>query len=82
MASVLSAEKKAEAIMLVEGGMTNSAVAARYGVSKNVIIGIRRRAGKSVPVEPESTLLTRCKAYNDKMDAVLRETKGVGRISG
>lgn len=69
---------------MLRAGMRNRDIVAALGVTKNVIAGIALREGLSGEsnhiVEEPSTLFERCARLHDRMDRVLAETMGVGRI--
>ncbi len=71
------------AIAMVKAGLSQKAVAAHYGVTKNTIAGIWSRHGspeyKPRGADP-TTLWTRCDAMHAQLDAVLAANAGVGRI--
>lgn len=90
--TALSAEQVSEAKHLFEGGSeTTAQIGARFGVSKNTIIGLARRRGwisgnktRGGPRGPEpSTLFQRMDALEAMMEAMLKENPpGFGRIKG
>ena len=77
---VLSAEQQDEALGMIAGGARQTEVAKRFGVTKNVIAGLWSRHGDPTPLSEPSTLEERCAALHARMDAVLAETMGVGKI--
>ena len=78
---VLGVEDQLRVLGMLRGGMTQAAVAAEFGVTKNTIVGIWRRHGEPVePVEP-STLYERLCALHAKLDRVLAETRGIGILA-
>jgi hypothetical protein len=66
--------------LLREGNLSTAEIGRRLGVTKNVVIGTKARAGLSVPPCPISTLWTRMDELHRRMDAVLKETAGIPRI--
>lgn len=73
--------ERVEILSLLDGGMTQRAVADRLGITKNVVAGIWARACRGVPFGPAPpTLFTRCAALHAKLDAVLAATRDVPRI--
>lgn len=82
---MMTAEQKAEARRLWDRGeLSASEIAKAIGITKNTIIGmahrgswVRRGPYQRVP----TTLFERCDALHARLDAVLRATKGVGRIA-
>ncbi len=67
---------RATVLALLRAGLTQGQVALRLGVTKNVVAGIWRDHGDPVT----STLYTRCDALDAALKAVLRDTRGVGRV--
>jgi len=84
----LTPEQKAEARQMWEGGATADTIAKRFSVTKNAVSGMAHRGlwlphGKvsSYRYGHESTtLFDRCDALHAKLDAVLAENLGVGRV--
>ncbi|HXE51239.1 MAG TPA: hypothetical protein VN663_22870 [Ramlibacter sp.] len=76
----LTVEQQEKALELLKDGMKQQAVAARFGVSKNVVAGIWSRFGEPESYRPPSTVFERMDALHAAMDAVLAETMGVGRV--
>ncbi len=74
----LDLEQQALALALLRGGMSQKAVAAQFGVTKNVIAGIYARSNEGPA--PATTLHERCDALAARMERVLAETRGVGVI--
>ncbi len=76
--NALSKEEVARALGMIRSGASQADVARTFGVTKNVIGGLWHRHGE--PVEsPPSTVYDRCGALEARMEAVLRETLGVGK---
>jgi len=69
--------------------LTAEAIGQRFGLSKNSVIDMVKRRGwkirRACQVGPRGkeppTISDRLNALNRKMDAVLKETVGVGRIA-
>ena len=72
----LSVEQQERALAMIEAGLTSGAVARAFGVTRNVIAGIRARHGGT----PKTTMDERLDALHERLDAVLAATLGVGRI--
>jgi transposase-like protein len=80
----LSIEQRGRVLEMLESGMTQKAVAAAFGVTKNTVAGIWARHGSPSPSpkHPQpTTLVQRCDALEARMRAVLDATEGVGRIA-
>ena len=78
----LTVEERDRALVMVRSGFTMSRVAARFRVTKNTIAGLWHRHGEPVSDGPEpGTLFGRMDALHARLDAVLAETVGVGRLS-
>lgn len=67
----LDLERQAEALALLRDGMSQKEVAARIGVTKNVIAGLWSRQGDPVATREPATLYDRCDALAARMDQVL-----------
>ena len=65
---------------MVKSGATYQRAADRMGVSRNTVAGVWARHGDPVPRHQPTTLWERMDALHNKLDRVLRETTGVGRI--
>ena len=76
----LNITQQGKALALLRSGVTQQAVAEQLGVSKNTIAGLWARRGEPVHRPDPTTLFERCDALHRKLDAVLAETVGVGRI--
>jgi DNA-binding transcriptional regulator LsrR (DeoR family) len=76
----LDISKQQDALAMLRDGMTQQAVADRYGVSKNAIAGLWARQGEGVVREEPTTLYTRCAALHARLDAVLAVTVGIGIV--
>ena len=77
----LSVDQQDEAIALIAGGLSQKQVATRYGVTKNVIASLWYRLGDPQPRPSDATtMFERLDALHARMNAVLAETIGVGRI--
>jgi hypothetical protein len=72
----MTPERRTAILDLLGDGEIQSVVAERFGVSKNVVAGIWRDYGGV----SKTTLYTRCDALNRQLDAVLAETRGIGRV--
>ena len=67
---------------LLDSGLTQGQVAQKLGITKNTVAGIWRRADRGVPgTHPaRTTMLQRLDAMHAKLDRVLAENVGVGRM--
>jgi hypothetical protein len=70
---------------LYAAGMTTNDIAEQFDLTKNAIIGIINRHHPDL-VEtkddrPVRNVFDRCDALHARMDAVLAETRGIGRIA-
>ena len=74
----LSVEQQERALAMIEAGLTSGTVARAFGVTRNVIAGIRARHGGT----PKTTMAERLDTLHARLDAVLAATLGVGRIPG
>jgi len=63
----LSVEQQEQALAMIEAGLTSGAVARAFGVTRNVIAGIRARHGGT----PKTTMDERLDAMHARLDAVL-----------
>lgn len=63
--------------------ITAEKLAAKYGVTKNAVLGLVRRRGwkNRGDIKPVRTLFDRLQALHDRMDRLLEETKNVGRYA-
>ena len=69
------------ALAMLESGLSQKAVARRFGVSKNTIAGLWHRHGSPQIMHPaKTTMAERLEALHARLDAVLAATLGVGRI--
>ncbi len=64
---------------LLDQGLTQVEVARQLGLTKNAVAGIWARHGNPLP-RASSTLYERCDALKRRLDAVLAETRGIGRV--
>lgn len=72
---------RAEILALLDEGMSQQKAADRLGVTKNTVAGIGARAGRCLPRNgAATTMLERLDALHARMDAVLAETVGIGRV--
>jgi transposase-like protein len=81
----LSIEQQGRVMEMLESGVSQKAVAAVFGVTKNTVAGIWHRHGSpsaDPKRPPPTTLFQRCDALEARMRAVLKATEGVGRIVG
>jgi hypothetical protein len=78
---VLGVEDQHRVLGMLREGMTQAAVADRFGVTKNTIAGLWSRHGKPVELAPPLTLHERLDALHAKLDRVLAETRGIGILS-
>lgn len=77
----LTVEQMVSAIGMLRAGLSQSAVGAHFGVTKNTIAGIWRCRGNGEARGPEPTTMSdRLDALHARMDAVLAVTLGVGRV--
>jgi hypothetical protein len=80
---MITAEQKVEARHLWEvEGLSGGEIGIRLGLTKNTIAGMAHR-GEWMARGPRSlptTVFQRCDALHAKLDAVLAETVGVGKI--
>jgi hypothetical protein len=68
-----------EVLDLLDQGLTQTEVGLRLGLTKNAVAGIWARHGDPLPRE-STTIYERCDALNQRLDAVLAETRGIGRV--
>jgi transcriptional regulator with XRE-family HTH domain len=80
---VLGVEDQHRVLDMLRGGMTQAAVADRFGVTKNTIAGLWSRHGEPIKNEniAPTTLDERLDALNAKLDRVLAETRGIGILA-
>jgi hypothetical protein len=77
----LTVAQQDAAIDMLLSGLSQTGVAAHFGVTKNTIAGVWARSGNGQANGPvPTTLIERCDALHVRMDAVLAETLGVGRV--
>jgi transposase len=67
-------------IEMLKSGARQKEVAARYGVSKNTVAGVWARHGNPGTRREPTTLGQRLDALHERLDRVLAETRGIGRI--
>ena len=65
---------------MIKAGATIRNVAERLSVSKNTVAGIWSRHGEPGTRRVPTTLGQRLDALHAKLDRVLAETRGIGRI--
>ena len=65
---------------MLKSGATYQRAADRMGVSRNTVAGVWSRFGDPVPRHQPTTLGQRLDALHAKLDRVLAETRGGGRI--
>jgi len=66
---------------MIQSGMSQKAAAKVLGVSKNIVAGAWARHGNPGTKGPEPTTLPqRLDALHKRLDRVLAETAGVGKI--
>ncbi len=76
-----NAERNRAILTMLEKGMSQGEAAAALGFSKNVVSGVWTRAGRGAPMhDAKTTMLDRLDALHAKMNAVLAQTVGVGRM--
>ncbi len=78
----LGIAEQERALKLLRGGAGRREVATLYGVTKDTIAGLWRRHGEPATEPEPSTVWTRCDAMHARLDSVLAENVGVGRIAG
>jgi len=67
-----------EILALLDEGHSQREVGRMLGVTKNTVAGIWARAGRGTSAQ--TTMLDRLAALHDRMDAMLAECVGIGRV--
>ncbi len=76
-----NAERNRTIISMLDNGLTQADAAFALGLTKNVVAGVWKRAGRGAPMrDAKATMPERLDALHAAMDAVLAETVGIGRI--
>ena len=76
----LSVYRQEQVVDMIKAGATIRNVAERLGVSRNTVAGIWSRHGEPGTRRVPTTLGQRLDALHAKLDRVLAETRGIGRI--
>ena len=76
----LTVEQQTRVIEMLKSGSGQREVAQHFEVSKNVVAGVWARHGNPGTRREPTTLGQRLDALHEKLDRVLAETRGIGRI--
>ena len=76
----LSVYRQEQVVDMIKAGATIRIVAENFSVTKNTVAGIWSRHGEPGTRRVPTTLYARLDALHAKLDRVLDETRGVGRI--